>query len=113
MAEARQVRPAPGGGDALRCAVDFQARAQSSSIWLGGVGPQCLVRVGRHDDVLQAPHGGHEPAQLGAGVDGLDLGEAPCSRWSVSVTAFHTSIRSSVVVMVASSDSMLSMTVFA
>ncbi|MDT7765547.1 MAG: hypothetical protein QOC63_4967 [Mycobacterium sp.] len=77
MPEARQVRSAAGGGNTLWCSVDFQTRAQILDL-AGGVGPQGVVRVGRHD--------------VGFGHD-----------------CFHISSKSSVVVIVASNDSMLSM----
>jgi hypothetical protein len=108
MPESRQVGSAASGSNTLWCSVDFQTRTQIFDL-AGPVGPQGVVRVGRHDDVLQAPHSGHEPAQLRAGVDRFDFRKGRAFVVGFGHERFHASMRSSVVVIVASSDSVLSM----
>src|SRR5690349_15753696 len=69
--------------------------------------PHCGVGARGHDDVLQPPHRRHESGQLRRCVNRCD----PCEFADIvlGVGHFHASMRSSVVVMVARSDSVLSM----
>ena len=62
--------------------------------------------------ILQPARRGHQPAQLGCRViDRFDFGKSPAYPWyGVGHGCFHTRSKSSVVVMVASSDSVLAMT---
>ena len=108
MAESRQVRGPAGGGDALRCLVDFQPLTDLFDA-LGGIGKQCAVGVGGHGDVLQTAHRRHEPVQLLGSWTGLDLRKSTCIGLGVGHVCFHTWRRSSVVVTVARRDSVLSM----
>ena len=75
---------------------------------LGGVGPQFAVRVGGYGDV-QPSHGGHEPVQLRSRVNRFDFGTAAGFELGVRHDCIHAPRRSSVVVIVANSDSVLSM----
>jgi hypothetical protein len=63
---------------------------------------------GGYGGVLQPTHGRHEPGQLRRRVNGLDFGESAGFGLGVGHDCFHTSRRSSVVVMVDRSDSVLS-----
>ena len=78
---------------------------------LGRGGPHRAVRVGRDCQILQVAQRGDEAVQLRRCFDGFELGKsAPNLRRCIRHALVHTPSSSSVVVMVASSDSMLSMT---
>src|SRR6201984_1830195 len=88
----------------------LQLRAQVFHA-LGRGSPHRVLWIGRNRQVLQAAHRGDEPAQLRGCVDGLDLWKStPYFGCCVRHCGVHTCSSSSVVVIVASSDSVLSMT---
>src|ERR1700756_1016915 len=79
---------------------------------LGGDGPRRTFGIGGNRQVLQAVHRGDKTAEPGWRVVArFGFGEsAPDFGRCVGHRAFHRSINSSVVVMVASSDSVLAIT---
>src|SRR5271156_4587671 len=87
----------------------FQQRARAFHL-LGRGSPGRALRLGRNREVLQAAHCRYEPAQLRGCVDRFELWKSASDfRCCVRHCGVHTCSSSSVVVIVASSDSVLSM----
>src|ERR1700737_2454703 len=110
MAQSGQVEDSPGRRPAFRHLMVFQRRADAFDV-LGSRSPHRAFWIGRNREVLQAAHCSHEPAQLWGCVDRLELRKAaPDFGCCIGHCGVHTRSSSSVVVMVASRDSVLSMT---
>src|SRR5271166_9987 len=109
MAQSGQIDDPAGRRTTLRHLMLLQQRAQVFDA-LGRGSPYRALWIGRNRQVLQAAHSGDELAQLTGCVDRLDLWKStPYFGCCVGHCCVHTRSSSSVVVIVASRDSVLSM----
>ena len=104
-----------GDGLGLGNLMAIQDRARAFEM-RGGLGPQCAARVGGDGQVVQSAQCRHESAQfLGGVLDRSDVGKPASAAGGCGVGHevpscwLHAWIKSSVLVIVANSDSMLSM----
>ena len=112
VAVAGKIAGAADWRNARRRPVRFQSAADFFDE-RGSVVPPRLIGVRRDGNVLQSSYRRHEPRQLRRCLNRCDPCEFADIVLGVRHVRFQISISSSVVVMVASSDSMLSMIEFA